>query len=296
MREVLHLAGERKGTGFAGEDAGMIHFAQLKPQDVEALRVRLGEVLSAAAPAPKRRLIELRTPPRHPQTLSPGYVSIGEVPPIEKGAGDAAATGGAAKILQGRAAVRDVLLDPSQADRKLGDAARDNAIRKAEQSSVFLVYFDLDKLALPRGAKPRKATVSFSVWDPSSRGNTKVCAFAVRTPWQESAATWRQSAESKAWKDGKSFAIGKDTAEAAGHVVVKADQGSDTVDPPLEYQIDVTGLVRAWLAGDTANYGLALAPVTDRTVDDGLQTRFQIYASEHPEAKYTPKLTILLEP
>jgi hypothetical protein len=78
VREALHLVGERKGTGFPGEDAGVIYFAQLKPQDVWALRVRLGEVLSDAAPEPKRRLLELRTPPRHPEKLTPGYVSIGE--------------------------------------------------------------------------------------------------------------------------------------------------------------------------------------------------------------------------
>ncbi|HTU20934.1 MAG TPA: GDSL-type esterase/lipase family protein [Gemmataceae bacterium] len=80
VREALHLAGERKGTGFAGEDAGVIHFAKLKPQDVWALRVRIGEALSDAAPAPQRRLIELRTPTRHPEKVSPGYVSVGEVP------------------------------------------------------------------------------------------------------------------------------------------------------------------------------------------------------------------------
>jgi hypothetical protein len=80
VREALHLNGQRKDTGYAGEDAGVIHFAQLKPQDVWALRVRLGEVLSDAAPAPKRRLVELRTPRRHPEKLSPGYVSVGEVP------------------------------------------------------------------------------------------------------------------------------------------------------------------------------------------------------------------------
>jgi hypothetical protein len=48
--------------------------------DVWALRVRLGDFVSDAAPAAKRRLIELRTPPRHPENLAPGYVSVGEVP------------------------------------------------------------------------------------------------------------------------------------------------------------------------------------------------------------------------
>jgi hypothetical protein len=79
VREALRLTGERKGTGFPGEDAGVIHFAQLKPQDEWALRVRIGEALSEAAPTPKRRLIELRTPTRHPEKLPSRYVSVGEV-------------------------------------------------------------------------------------------------------------------------------------------------------------------------------------------------------------------------
>ncbi len=297
VREALKLTGERKGTGFGGEDAGVIDFRQLKPQDVWALRVRVGQALSEAAPVPKRRLIDLRTPRRHPETLPPRDVSVGEVPPVE-GASTIAPTtdAGELKVLQGHAAVRDVLLDPGQPDRKLGGVAKDNALRKAKQSSVFLVRFDLNKLSLPRGTKVGKAMVSFYVWDPSSSGNTKVVAFAVKTPWQESAATWRQPAEGKTWKGGKSFALGTDTGAAGSHVVVKPDQGSDTVDPPLEYQIDITDLVRAWLAGESANHGLAIVPVADRTVDDGFSTRFQIYGSEHNQAKYTPKLTIRIQP
>jgi hypothetical protein len=42
--------------------------------------MRLGEVFSKATPAAKRRLVELRTPPRHPGKLSPGYISVDEAP------------------------------------------------------------------------------------------------------------------------------------------------------------------------------------------------------------------------
>ena len=80
------------------------------------------------------------------------------------------------KFLQGRAVVRDVLLDPDRPEKPLGDEARANAIRKGDKNAVFLVHFDLHGLALPRWAEVTKATVSFYVWDPSSRGNTKVCA------------------------------------------------------------------------------------------------------------------------
>jgi hypothetical protein len=78
VREALRLTGQRKGTGSPGEDAGVIHFAQLKPQDVWALRVRIGEELSQAAPAPKRKLVELRPPFRHPEKLPARMVSFGE--------------------------------------------------------------------------------------------------------------------------------------------------------------------------------------------------------------------------
>ena len=71
--------------------------------------------------------------------------------------------------------------------------------------------------------------------------------------------------------------------------------GSDTVDPPLEYRLDVTDMAHAWLDGTAANHGLAVVPVPDRAVDDGFHTRFQVYASEYQQVKYTPKLTVVLE-
>ena len=61
VREALHLSGERKGSGLpAARTRASSHFARLKPQDVWALRVRVGEALSEAAPPAKRRLIDLR--------------------------------------------------------------------------------------------------------------------------------------------------------------------------------------------------------------------------------------------
>jgi hypothetical protein len=80
VREELRLAGTRAGTGFRGEDAGVVRYARLLPEDVWRLRVRVGSALSAAHPEPKRRLVDLRTPPRDPSRLTPGYVSAGEVP------------------------------------------------------------------------------------------------------------------------------------------------------------------------------------------------------------------------
>jgi hypothetical protein len=195
-------------------------------------------------------------------------------------------------VLQGGAVVRSALIDFSEPDRCFGAEAYANAVRRGEQCNAFLVRFDLGQLNLAPKARVVEATVSFYVWDPSSSGNTKVCAFPLKTEWSPDTATWRSPLANKSWLSGANFAFGIDTGPAGPSVVVKPEEGSDTADPPIEYQLDVTDMVRAWLAGETPNHGLAIAPVIDPSVDEGLLTRFQTFGSQHGNAKYTPKLTV----
>jgi hypothetical protein len=197
------------------------------------------------------------------------------------------------RVLQGRAAVRDALIDFTEPERRFGAAAYENALRRGDRCNAFLVRFDLAQLGVPPKARVAKATVSFYVWDPSSRGKTKVCAFPLKTAWDEATVTWRRPAAGQSWRGGEGFAFGADAGPAGPAVVVQPDQeGSDTAEPPIEYELDVTALVRQWLDGGAPNHGLAIAPVIDPGVDEGSQTRFQVYGSEHDRAQYTPKLTV----
>ena len=107
--------------------------------------------------------------------------------------------------------------------------------------------------------------------------------------------TWREPAVGKSWQGEQGFTFGADTGPAGPAVVVDPDQGSDTVDPPTEYQLDVTDLVRTWLKGGAPNHGLAIAPVIDPSVDDGVSTRFQLYGSEHNREQYTPRLAVQVQ-
>jgi hypothetical protein len=71
VRERLKLAGERRASDVAAaEDAGVIHYSDLKPQDLWALRVALGKALSAAHPPAQRRLVEFKTPLREIRPMS----------------------------------------------------------------------------------------------------------------------------------------------------------------------------------------------------------------------------------
>ncbi len=199
-------------------------------------------------------------------------------------------------VLQGRNSVRDALIDFGEPDRSFGASARDNAVRRADQCNALLVRFDLTKLEMPPQARVTKATASFYVWDPSSMGKTKICAFALKTAWDEVAVTWHEPAVGKSWQGGSGFSFSADIGPAGPAVVVEPDAGSDTADPPIEYQLDVTDLVRTWQGGRAPNHGLAIAPVIDASVDQGILTRFQVYCSEHNRQEFTPKLTVQVQP
>jgi hypothetical protein len=196
-------------------------------------------------------------------------------------------------VLQGPATARAALIDFDQPRRHFGTEARDNALRRAERCNAFLVRFDLAKLGLSPQARVAKAVVSFYVWDPSSMGRTKVCAFPVKTAWDPATVTWREPAAGKAWQGGEGFTFEADAGPPGPGVVVEPDKpGTDTADPPLEHRLDVTDLVRSWLDGSLPNLGLAIAPVIDPGVDENFFTRFQVCGSEHRQAEYTPKLTV----
>jgi hypothetical protein len=67
VRAALNLNGQKHGTGFTGgEDAGIIDFGSLRPQDLWALRMRIGAILNEAHPKPERKLVDFHTPRREP--------------------------------------------------------------------------------------------------------------------------------------------------------------------------------------------------------------------------------------
>jgi hypothetical protein len=54
VREALRLEGQRRGTGFTGgEDAGIIQFDKLRPQDAWAMRVQMAKAITADKSQPK---------------------------------------------------------------------------------------------------------------------------------------------------------------------------------------------------------------------------------------------------
>ncbi len=289
VREILPLARSKEGTGFVGsaKTPGCVDYCKVRPQDLWGLRVRVGKLsISCRKPKPERKLVDFRTPPRDGKARSPGYVTGTEPQPATVVAVSQKPT--ITKIIQGRPGVRDAVIDPDQPDAALGGALRDNRLVRSERTNAMLIRFDGDALKLPPQPQVQRATLHFWVWDPASQGRTKVSLFGMKSAWDEQSATWRRPATGKSWQgEGGTFAIGRDTGEAISGVTVEPDAAADTVDPPVEYRLDASDLVRAWLADPKSNFGLAIAPVIGRSVDDGQYTRFQVLASEYRETRYT---------
>jgi hypothetical protein len=321
VREALGLRGTRSASGFVGgEDAGLIHYSQLRTAAVTELRSRIGTALSAAPPASSpgggpagvgSTLFSPR-PLRNPAPIVNTFVvdessmgtSLGGAgtsgaptarPATTRPAAPTKPTGPRVVTLAGRDAVRDTLIDFEQPEKAFGAVPRDNAVRKALRSTAFLVHFELAKANLPPGAKIKRARVEFFVWDPSGRGVTKLAAVPVLTEWDEATATWNQPAAGKRWRGGAQFALDKDAGPAENFVIIKPDDGADTVEPPAAYSVDVTAMTRGWLAGMTPNAGVALVPIPDRAIDEGNYTRFQVCATEYSRAAYTPRLVLEYE-
>ncbi len=78
--EELGLAAETVRGG--DEDAGTVRFADLPPEALWALRVRVGATLDRLAPPARRRWVELRTPRRDPAALARQrhFAETGETP------------------------------------------------------------------------------------------------------------------------------------------------------------------------------------------------------------------------
>lgn len=86
VQEKLRLVGSaQKGPDVGGiEDAGRISFRDLSPAALWELRTQVGGILSKAKPEWKRRLVDLRTPPRDVSKL-PTFLPEPRPPVVEAG-------------------------------------------------------------------------------------------------------------------------------------------------------------------------------------------------------------------
>jgi hypothetical protein len=195
-------------------------------------------------------------------------------------------------VLQGRENSIDAIVDPLEPEASI----RTQIIHRGQdRHTVWLIRFDLDKANVPRAGRVRKATLTFFVWDPHNAAATRVLLRAVKTRWSLD-ATWNRASKQTPWKGNGPFSGQLDLGPAGSSIIVQPDTVNDVVDPPVPYDADVTEIVRAWVEKGEENYGLAVTPTADRTVDQGLESRFQVRRTGWAKPQYAPRLTIEMTP
>jgi len=167
--------------------------------------------------------------------------------------------------------------------------ASHKTIRTTRRASIqcFLVHFDLEKLGIPPKATSRKRQ-SVCVWDPSSAGKTKVLRLSPETAWIQNG---HLASAGNLVSRGKTvgFEVGADAGPQPLHRC-EARRTGPTPSTANRYRVDVTEM--SSLAGRRyAQLRLAIAPVIDTSVDEGVLTRFQCSAPTQP-VSYSPKLSV----
>jgi len=192
----------------------------------------------------------------------------------------------------------DALIQPVKSKEKFGKVPRQNAITKGMRNAAFLMRILAPVKSWPKSSKIVKAYLEFYVWDPSGVNvKTRVGIFRVASRnWDENNVCWSEPMPGIKWRGEFEFKVGRDTPPedfTDAEVLIKPEPKVDTVeDAPHKYRVDITRLVQSWAKKEFPNFGLAIVPISDRSVDEGNHTRFQIYAGEFKTPEYRPKILI----
>lgn len=160
--------------------------------------------------------------------------------------------------------------------------------------SRTLLCFDLG--SIPKGASIREARLVCSLVPHSARQVRayRYGAFLLRLPeapgWSASEATAELRLDGTRWPEGGVRGASGKRPVALAEVIQKEIVRSgrkERVDSEIRF--DVTGAVRAWVAGAVRNCGLVL----DNRIEGGA---YDIYSSRAPRPELRPRLEIVLSP
>jgi hypothetical protein len=145
-----------------------------------------------------------------------------------------------------------------------------------------LVRFDL--ASVPAGITVQEAYIEMYAVDRSNVGQMTIGVTRVLRSWSEAAANWTKATASTNWAVAGCKLAGSDLAAApeSSTVVNAVGQWHSWV---------VTDLVRAWLAGSAANYGVVFTGSGQTTVE------YDYFSSEYIwDSALTPRLVIRYTP
>lgn len=173
--------------------------------------------------------------------------------------------------------VIDVILNPDEPDTsfdyKAGSQGCNAVIEIAKNSTQGLLCFkDIVGSAewqVPQGAEITEAKLE--LWYANHNGNNNIYIYRMNVPWTETST----------WDSIGGGIISGSNCDSASAITTKLGNSA-----PMTVEIDVTDIVRGWINGDYANYGLGFV--------NSKNNNLQFAAAENTTGTgaHTPRLVI----
>jgi hypothetical protein len=143
--------------------------------------------------------------------------------------------------------VEDTYLDAWNQTARMGQDGSLRVRRGGVRSA--LLRYDLEHLP----AEARLARAELKLWTAaaSNRGDLGLCAYEMLSPWEENLASWLSSSKGRPWWAPGANGLGEDRdGDVVAEILLSEDE--------QWVSLDVTEIVREWLAHPEDNHGLFL--------------------------------------
>lgn len=156
------------------------------------------------------------------------------------------------------------------------DAAPRLIVRQGD-ICASLLHFDVSDIT--SGTEVHSALLQVYIQERTNTGPLYVQAFKVRRDWQSDEATWQRAAIGQNWSQAGCNGEGTDRDPSASDTVT-FDNENDW------FTLDITAMVRDWVADPASNHGLVLKG------SGSVSVQYEIASSEWDEAMFRPRLVV----
>lgn len=164
---------------------------------------------------------------------------------------------------------------------------------KTGDVSHALLYFDLAGVAKDASVKEAKLVLSLTPYTNGQVTLYRYGAYLVKLPespgWSADEATLTEAKGGKPWPQGGVVAASSEKPLAIGKVISRPPVGGKGPAVPTAVEFDLTGAVRAWLAGKVPNCGI----VIDGRIEGGA---FDFWSSRALKPELRPYLQLSISP
>jgi hypothetical protein len=147
------------------------------------------------------------------------------------------------------------------------------------QGDIVASLLKFDLRSLPTDTVVHAATLNLYAYHRTNRGTLYAKAYKVRRDWTSNQATWDRASNAMAWSRAGCNGLGTDRDEAPESTVLLDAENA-------WFSLDVTSMVREWVANPATNRGVALKG------EGGTSVQYEFSSCEWEDVTLRPQLVV----